>query len=64
MSTLHVEFSMDNAAFEEDLPGEVRAILQRVADKLGDLADGCEVPLFDSNGNRVGVAWHTDKGDL
>ena len=57
MFDLHIE--TDNAAFDGDPLREVSRILQRVALKLQDLSpmgpgEGINLPVYDTNGNRVG----------
>lgn len=55
MTVLTVEVQLDNAAFDgslADCAGEVTRILERMAAKLADGADGGA--LLDTNGNTVG----------
>ena len=55
MTVLTVEVQLDNAAFDgslADCAGEVTRILERMAAKLADGADGGA--LLDVNGNTVG----------
>lgn len=56
MSNIKIQFDIDNAIFEEDLPGEVRRILTHVSDNLGTIADAGELPIRDINGNTIGAA--------
>jgi hypothetical protein len=58
---LKIEIDMDNAAFGEDLQGEVASILSRIPVRLGSLNEGGEDRIFvqtlrDTNGNTVGFA--------
>ncbi len=47
----------NNAAFDADIDREVAVILHDLADVLAEgTGMGDPVPLFDSNGNRVGCA--------
>ena len=51
---IRLEITCDNAAFEDN-PNELGDILRhigRLADNHGSLAD---VPIYDTNGNRVGL---------
>ena len=56
MSSIKIEFNIDNAAFEDDLPGEVLQIFHEIHDNLGELADTGELRIRDSNGNTIGKA--------
>jgi len=50
-----LEFSTDNAAFDDDVQGEVARILRAVADGLEDGPIlNTERPVRDVNGNTVG----------
>jgi hypothetical protein len=58
---LKIEINMDNEAFGEDAESraeEVKTILRRLASAVA--YDGvhmaARIPLYDSNGNKVGVA--------
>lgn len=56
---LEITLTMDNAAFTDDINGEVCRILRRLAGSIKDnttLESGDEFGLFDINGNRVGKA--------
>lgn len=49
---MKIEFSTDNAAFEDDLPGEVQIILENIMYQVdGGRSAGI---IHDTNGNRVG----------
>ncbi len=61
-----LHLGMDNAAFEE-VPGfELARILRELADKVEVATPevGAVLRLRDINGNRVGVAMVTAKGDV
>ncbi len=54
-----LSIQMDNAAFCEDTNGrEIASILHNLADKIDgyNLTAGDSTVLYDSNGNKVGVA--------
>lgn len=46
-----VEFSVDNAAFEEDMSEETARILEKIAESV---RRGLCPSIMDSNGNRIG----------
>lgn len=48
-----IEFSCDNAAFEDDFEGEIKLVLSR-AQKAIDRGFHETAPLYDTNGNRIG----------
>jgi hypothetical protein len=57
MSHFHLDFSMDNASFDDPYTGhELRALLQRVADQLIELDfRSAESGIVrDTNGNTIG----------
>lgn len=60
--TLEITIAMDNAAFSDDWRQEAARILEVFAQRIkqhsgyGPDAPGDEHPLFDVNGNRVGLA--------
>ncbi len=61
---LQINFSMDNAAFAENLDGghmEAARILRRIADRIDDfiLAGRSVETIYDGNGNGVG-RWHIE----
>ena len=56
MSAINIRIEIDNEIFHEDLPGEVRRILDHVVGNLGRIADNGSIPLQDINGNTVGAA--------
>lgn len=49
-----IEITCDNAAFEEDLEGEVQTVLDRAMAKFHVLLRDESVRLVDSNGNKIG----------
>lgn len=55
---ISIEFETENAAFEDDLHGESASLLRDLARKIQAQAvpfeAGINIPLRDSNGNRVG----------
>jgi hypothetical protein len=57
---MRIEFDTDNAAFEDNPIGEIKAILARVAQLVANGVD--EAPVYDTNGNRVGF-WTLNKGE-
>lgn len=56
MSEIRIAIAIDNAAFEDDLVGEVTRILSVVSSSLTQLAEDGELQLRDINGNTVGKA--------
>lgn len=66
--TLHIEISMDGAAFEGDAAGELGEMLDDLRDylQLRVYADPLTTlptikkALYDSNGNACGRAWTTE----
>jgi len=68
MSSFKLEIQCNNAAFTDEPGFEIARILQRMATKAEfdvHKQTDYEWPLFDTNGNRIGVAqWtHTDESD-
>lgn len=62
MATLTIRLDMDNAAFEDGGPEEVKSILTNLCDRLPDPLNspthpGGEFTLHDSNGNYCGAAF-------
>ena len=55
MSKFSLDFRCANAAFDDDLAGEISRILRDVADQV-DAGNSLGIvnPIYDSNGNRVG----------
>lgn len=53
-----IEIQCDNAAFDDDLAGEIKRILdiaaKKLANRLGGTSGVEEWPLSDANGNSVG----------
>jgi len=50
-----LEFDMDNAAFEHYPEYEMERILKEVKGQIGNRYDRIDIPIFDINGNRIGV---------
>ena len=57
MSTFKVEFTTDNAAFEDGLCMEIAAVLRRIADDVEQYG-APRRSVFDANGNRIGYYEH------
>ena len=53
---LKIEISLENAAFEDEPISEVRSVLSNLWQDAPALVVGVVLPLYDSNGNTVGVA--------
>jgi hypothetical protein len=50
---MKIEFTTDSAAFEDDTEGEIRAIMERLVDRV--TTDLCTSgTIRDSNGNTIG----------
>ena len=54
--TIHTE----NAAFEDARVEEVSRILADLLRRIGGITEDDRLPLFDTNGNRVGECGFTD----
>jgi hypothetical protein len=52
-----IEFSTDNAAFADDMDGEVRRILTKITDQWSN--GRSSGTILDTNGNRVG-SWSSE----
>ena len=59
---LTIEFSMDNAAFEDDANAEVETIIETTLKRLAnaDLGREFSFPVFDTNGNKIGTCSVSD----
>ncbi len=57
---IRITLNTENAAFEDSPDSEVARILHKLADWFetdpAGILDGDRVPLFDVNGNKVGLA--------
>lgn len=69
MATLTLKFSTDNAAFGEtvgETAEEIARILEHLAADIRErdyefVNDEQTIPLYDGNGNKVGIAQHNHK---
>ena len=62
MDEFILRISTGNAAFDDDARGEIARILRFVADRCDrcEVAQGHDMPLYDTNGNKVGRYEWTD----
>ncbi len=60
-----LKINCDNGIFENDPQGEISDILRGAADQIMDnsriILDNSPLPLYDTNGNRVGEAKFTSQ---
>lgn len=49
-----IEFSTDNAVFDDDFDGEVKRILTAIGRQMSNVGDGDSAVIRDSNGNSIG----------
>jgi hypothetical protein len=51
---LSINMNLDNAAFEEDMNGEIKNALNKLMNKMDN--ECFPISLFDTNGNKIGIA--------
>ena len=65
MARVVIEFSLDNASFDDDFEGEMERVLETAKELVFDLVATDDEPadLHDSNGNTIGTVTVEDEGE-